>query len=130
MKQWEKDQEYMRSCIGWMSPDGEIISCESWEHNDKAEEILEGLGYTEKDYKTRPDDFLWEHGWLKTHVVRFFGNGLNFSIHSMATEKQKAKIREIFDTITDYIDKGAGLELQAQGIVSREELAEKGFKFI
>ena len=130
MKQWEKDQEYMHSCIGWMSPDGEVISCESWEHNDKAEEILGGLGYTEKDYKTRPDDFLWEHGWLKTHVVRFLGNGLSFSIHRMATEKQKAKIREIFDTITDYIDKGAGLELQAQGIVSREELAEKGFKFI
>ena len=129
MKQWEKDEEYVKSCIGWMSPCGEIVSCESWEHMDKAEEILNHMNIMEKEYKSRPDDYLWNLGWIKISIMQFFGHGLHFSIYRMASEEQKKKMREIYDRVPGYIDKSAGLELQAQGVVTRQDLIERGFKY-
>lgn len=128
MTKLEETQIYVSSCIGWMSPDGEIVSCRSWEHTDKAEEILDHMNIMEEEYKSRPDEYLWTLGWIKIYVVRFFGNGLRFASRCIATEKQRLKIREMWDKIPEYIDKGAGLELQASGAVTREELTEKGFK--
>lgn len=133
MKQWEKDQEYVKSCIGWMSPYGEIVSCESWEHTDKAEEILNDIK-CELDkpvigFTPTPDDILLRLGWIKISIMQFLGHGLHFSIYRMASEEQKKKMREIYDRVPDYIDKSAGLELQAQGVVPRQDLIERGFKY-
>lgn len=129
MTKFEEVQRYVSSCIGWMSPDGEIVSCKSWEHTDKAEEILNDMNLMEDDFKNRPDDYLWNHGWIKIYIAQFFGHGLRFSTHGIATEEQRQKMREIWDRIPEYIAKEAGLELQALGVATRQELIEKGFEY-
>ena len=112
---YDDNVAFIGSCIGWMSPDGEIISCESWEHIDKAEEIIAERGYAVRE-KSRPDDFLYDNGWTKIAIVTAFGHGMAFYV-KRPTEQQKQKIREIVNRIPDFIDKHTTRELQIKGVL-------------
>lgn len=42
---------------GWLSPHGEFVECEPWEHWHKAHEIVKGA--------INPDEDLLDKGWIK-----------------------------------------------------------------
>lgn len=61
---------------GWLSPDGEFVQCDFYDHLDKAREIYaQILGINKKDlsYKAycRADDNLIQMGWTKISRSEF-----------------------------------------------------------
>ena len=68
--------------LGWLSPDGELVDCKSFDHISSASEICDKLGYSYTNARgNTPDDVLLAHGWLH----------LTFSL--LLTEAQRAYIR-------------------------------------
>ena len=72
--------------LGWLSPDGELVECNSFDHISSACEICGNA----------PDDVLLAHGWLHLtysmldHEYRIYYAYFN---HVRLTEAQKAYIR-------------------------------------
>lgn len=83
--------------LGWLSPDGELVECNSFDHIAAASEICDKLSYSYTNARgNAPDDVLLAHGWLHLtyslldHEYRIYYAYFN---HVRLTEAQKAYIR-------------------------------------
>ena len=83
--------------LGWLSPDGELVECNSFDHISSASEICDKLGYSYTNARgNTPDDVLLAHGWLHLtysmldHEYRIYYAYFN---HVRLTEAQRAYIR-------------------------------------
>ena len=82
--------------LGWLSPDGELVECNSFDHISSASEICDKIGYSYTNARgNAPDDVLLAHGWLHLtfslldHEYRIYYAYFN---HVRLTEAQKAYI--------------------------------------
>lgn len=80
--------------LGWLSPDGELVECNSFDHIYSASEICDKLGYSYTNARGNvPDDVLLAHGWLHLtyslldHEYRIYYAYFN---HVRLTEAQKS----------------------------------------
>lgn len=95
------------TATGWLSPDGEFIPCEPYNHISTAREIVKEIGTTTK-YEWRswslnnlpgvvpPDDVLYGNGWISI-VIRSIGErGFDFcrNFHAPVTDVQVKMLRE------------------------------------
>lgn len=60
--------------VGWLSPSGEIVSCEGYAHVDKARKICMDL-HILKENET-PDETLINNGWIRISRVTYGDVGL------------------------------------------------------
>ena len=70
----------MEQYTGWLSPYGDFIECESYEHLSKAEEIVE-RNYS-SDENEHADDLLYDHGWASIGIVTFMEHGISVRYRS------------------------------------------------
>ena len=71
---------------GWLSPNGKLYECETWEHMDLAEKLVEEFGY-ESDYN-REDQALLDNGWAKISIATMIEHGYVVSYHNELTYEQ------------------------------------------
>ena len=82
---------------GWISPDGEYLSCEFMGHYDLACEIIDANGYRIiwGDKNKPVDDVLVEHyGWIKAYHSMFDRKHTHLYMPHRLSEPQKKLLRE------------------------------------
>lgn len=55
---------------GWLSPAGELHKCDSWNHVEKAREIVDSYRYQTITHRS-VDDCLMAHGWVYIGISTF-----------------------------------------------------------
>ena len=64
---------------GWLSPDGKLYECETWEHMDTAEKLAKEYGYDIEEYQE--DQTLLDNGWAKIGIATMFEHGYAVNYH-------------------------------------------------
>lgn len=65
---------------GWLSPDGKLFECETWEHMDSAEKLVEEFGYVSQ--YNREDQTLLDNGWAKISIASMVEHGYVVNYHT------------------------------------------------
>lgn len=92
-----------KNFTGWLSPYGDFIECESYEHLNKAEEIAE-TNYSLSDDE-HADDVLYAHGWASITIRTFLEHGI--SVNYISTRLTDAQLH----FLKPYLDGEFGLPL-------------------
>ena len=74
---------------GWLNPDGKFYKCESWEHMDKAEELVKEYGYKKSECLEPEDDLLIKNGWVRISLMTVFGHEFGISFIRKLSQEQK-----------------------------------------
>ena len=93
----------MEQYTGWLSPYGDFIECESYEHLSKAEEIVES-NYS-SDENEHADDLLYDHGWASITIMTYMEHGI--SVNYTSSRLTDAQLH----FLKPYIDGEFGLPL-------------------
>lgn len=92
-----------RTYTGWLSPYGDFIECESYEHLSKAEEILE-KHYPDVEYR-HADEALYDRGWASIAIMIYMEHGI--SVNYTSSRLTDAQLH----FLKPYIDGEFGLPL-------------------
>lgn len=112
----EEEFKYAVSCVGWMSPKGDMFPCDTREHMSKAEEICAHNKYV-GHLKGQEDDALLTRGWIKISMLSYRERGLAFWAWREPTEPQRDKLRSIYSNAPNAIAKRHADALRRMGIV-------------
>ena len=72
---------------GWLSPEGKLYECETWEHMDTSEKLVKEFNY---DYEeNREDEALLNNGWVKISISTFMDHGyvVEYSVRKLSQEQ-------------------------------------------
>ena len=98
--------------LGWLSPEGEIIECESMEHLRVAKNLIE-MRYHELE-DCAPDEYLMNHGWA--HLTRYCMISHEFLVFwkygSHLTNAQREFLRPIVKDNWEWFSKSSKLDLK------------------
>lgn len=98
------------SYLGWLSPEGELICCNAYDHVSKAESIVEELGI-DTHLVAHKDELLLRKGWAKISLSWYGDHGYNILWYKFLTGKQKAVIKP-------YIDGERGLKVTMTTVIA------------
>ena len=103
-------------CVGWLSPSGELISCEGHAHLDMARQITKDLGVF--DAQKHSDEILQKLGWVRISRYIYNDPGLVFlnPYRSVLSMHQKEFLQHICDDMFEEISKGGKKQLNSWGI--------------
>ena len=105
--------------IGYLAPDGTLFECESWEHLDLAEKMVEKLTGKPTCAGLLAEDYLLDHGFVAVRARDVYARlgyvGDDNKFHHLTDEQKKwlidnydsfipAKQREV-DKLLDFYDK-------------------------
>ena len=89
---------------GWLSPSGEFIPCEMYEHYSVAHELVCKLSLNEEtDPYIMPDDILYCNGFVKISRETFCGHSYIINWNRTLTDLQKNFLRHIFENTNNII---------------------------
>lgn len=82
---------------GWLSPSGEFIQCDPYEHIATAEKLA-----GDKVPYFQADEYLMNHGWVKIYRGSYLDHKWHINWHGFLSEPQKSYLKPIFeDSIID-----------------------------
>lgn len=94
-----------RHYVGWLSPNGEHLPCESYGHNELTRRIIKE--YYKSDKYMMPlesEDYLFDRGWCRISIAGMLGHGYNLQMKwRYATERQKEFIREMVSDVGSFL---------------------------
>ena len=99
-----------------MSPDGEFVPCDPYDHLETAERIANQLGLKPYGrYYNNFDDVLFDRGWIKVHCRLMFDCGYGFSYNNEArhTDIQISMIKEFAERKKTKLSSFGEIELSA-----------------
>jgi len=86
---------------GWLSPDGELYECSSYDHVSTAHEIIDrfniACGLDDKLRTIPDDDILLQHGWVYIGISCFLCHEWRIGWTKFLTEYQKEFLRPYFE---------------------------------
>lgn len=88
-------------CIGWLSPQGELIACKGHAHMDMARKIATDMGID--GYTSRMDDVLLNRNWIRISLITYGDCGLSFWVNTNPTEIQRSFLLNIYNERYDQI---------------------------
>ena len=81
-------------CIGWLSPQGELIKCNEHGHLDTAAHLAKRLGINSSQMNA--DEALRNCGWVRISKMIYGDCGISFFHPRFLTEPQKDFLRDIY----------------------------------
>lgn len=85
--------------LGWLSPEGEFIQCQHYDHTSVANDILNRLDNRTSYFQYhRPDDKLLELGWVHISIDILGKRELVIYWNKFLTEIQKEFLKPYFET--------------------------------
>lgn len=90
--------------MGWLSPEGELIECGSYEHVSVARNIAYQRGYSQIDAngkKINPDDQLMQNGWAYIGVSDL-DQELRIGWNNWLTNSQKQFLKPYFENEVEW----------------------------
>lgn len=85
---------------GWLSPSGEFVPCNSYDHIATARELVERFQYQNIMRKGRnlpDDDILLENGWAYIGISVLFSHEFSIGWKSFLTDYQKQFLQPYFN---------------------------------
>ena len=90
---------------GWLSPQGDLISCEGYAHMDRADEIARILNVFNREKQS--DETLLKLGWIRISRITYGDEGLMFWMPDFITSNQYDFLRNIaFEKNIDISKRG------------------------
>lgn len=89
--------------LGWLSPNGEFIETNYFEHLRVAQTIV--LKYYGIDIKNTPDDFLMHQGWVQITIDTLSNRVIHIFYKKHLTEAQKYFLKPYVEEFWQWIDK-------------------------
>lgn len=80
---------------GWLSPTGDLIKCEYFDHMAVAQKLVEDLGYA--GLVNRADDILLSHGWVRISMSLLHKREWSIHWEKFLSEPQKAVLRPYYE---------------------------------
>ena len=85
---------------GWLSPNGELYECTSYDHTDAARKIVSVFGYspvTEQNYSWSADDILMANRWVYIGISSLGVKEWRIGWKTFLTESQKIYLKPYFE---------------------------------
>lgn len=82
---------------GWLSPNGEMYTCGSYDHVSTAEELVKKYKYVSTVYFSVCDDLLMERGWVYIGISSLGAHEWRIGWKKFLTESQKSFLRPYFE---------------------------------
>jgi hypothetical protein len=86
--------------LGWLSPDGELYVCNSYDHTELARDIVKQFNYPRYDMQGNyfePDDNLLNHKWVRIAVSSLGRKEWRISWKDFLTDYQKQFLKPYFE---------------------------------
>ena len=107
-------------CTGWLSPSGELVSCDGYAHLDKATQITKDLGVF--DENKHSDEVLQRLGWIRISKYTYSNIGLTFlnPYLSIISIYQKMFLHQIYESIPNEISEDGWEQLNTWGVIDED----------
>lgn len=95
--------------LGWLSPTGEFIEVNYFEHLRIAQEIV--LKYYKINIDNVPDDFLMDRGWVHITINTTADHTIHIFYNKYLTESQRYFLKPYVEEFWQWIDNSEKFKL-------------------
>ncbi len=99
----------MNKYVGWLSPEGLLVSCDGYAHLDMASKLVKKYNLTDDKYHA--DDILYENGWVRISQITYGDVGLMFFLPRRITIKQREFLKQVDADRQNYLISEKGKEV-------------------
>ena len=105
---------------GWLSPSGELVSCEGYAHLDKARQIAKDLGVFDENKQS--DEVLQRLGWIRISKYTYSNIGLMFlnPYLSNISIYQHIFLHQIYEYDPNEISEDGWEQLRTWGVIDED----------